>query len=131
MKLASRVASLVGVIALLSTVPARAAGWQKLGQGVVDYRTNPQSIETAAGSGSFSKIKIEVKESSLEIQNVKVTFTDGQTFSMDLNKYIGAGSSQVVDLPGAKEIQKVEFTYRGKTDGESSRLALVKLLGGA
>lgn len=128
MKLASRVVCLAAVTLLLSIVPASAADWRPLGDRAMDFRANPVTVETAAGAGAVSKIKLEVKESNLEILNVKVTFVDGQTFNVDLNKYIGAGGSRIIDLPGAKEIRRVEFTYR-KASAESNRIAVVKIFG--
>ncbi|MBZ5587567.1 MAG: hypothetical protein LAO05_03320 [Acidobacteriia bacterium] len=128
MKLVSRVVCLVALIFLVTNAPARAAGWQALGKCVVDYRTNPQDIAAKGGAGPVSRIKLEVDENNLVIGTVKVTFADGQTFDRDLNKYIGAGGSQVIDLPSAKEVQKVEFTYR-KASAVSNSLALVRLFG--
>ena len=127
MKLAARVVCLVVVGLAASIVPAMAAGWQALGERIVDFRTNPETVVTKAGQGTFAKIKIEVKETNIEIQNVKVVFDDGQSFDVALNKYMGAGSSRVIDLPTAKAIQKVEFSYRPASAG--SKLAVVRLLG--
>ncbi|HVN76392.1 MAG TPA: hypothetical protein VMT19_08755 [Thermoanaerobaculaceae bacterium] len=131
MKLAARVVCLVAVASLLVIVPARAADWRTLGERTLDFRTNPVTIDAVAGAGAVSKLKIEVKQSNLEIGNVKVTFTDGQTFNMDLNKYIGAGGSRVIDLPGAKEVQKVELSYQKYSTAETQRIGVVKLLGSA
>ena len=131
MKLASRVMCLAAVVAVLSVVPARAGDWRPLGELTIDYRTNPVIMDAAAGAGAVSKIKLEVKQANLEINNVKVTFTDGQTFNLDLNKYIGAGNSRVIDLPSAKEVQKVEFTYTKYSTAETVRIGVVKILGSA
>ena len=131
MKLASRVVCLVAVVSLLAIVPARAADWRPLGERAIDYRTNPATIDVAAGAGAVAKLKFEVKQANLEIGNVKVTFTDGQTYNLDLNKYIGAGGSRVIDLPSAKEVQKVEFSYTKYSTAETQRIAVVKILGSA
>ncbi|MDD5562778.1 MAG: hypothetical protein PHQ91_03615 [Thermoanaerobaculaceae bacterium] len=127
MKLAARVACLVVVGLAASIVPAMAAGWQALGERIVDFRTNPEAVVAKATDGTFSKVKIEVSQTNMEIQNVKVVFDDGQSFDVALNKYMGAGSSRVIDLPSAKAIQKVEFTYRPASSG--SKVALVRILG--
>ncbi|HQT94865.1 MAG: hypothetical protein B7Z61_03075 [Acidobacteria bacterium 37-71-11] len=127
MKLAARVACLVVVGLAASIAPAMAAGWQALGERIVDFRTNPETVVAKTGEGTFGKIKIEVKQTNIEIQNVKVVFDDGQSFDVALNKYMGAGSSRVIDLPTAKAIQKVEFSYRPASAG--SKLAIVRLLG--
>ncbi len=127
MKLAARVVCLVVVGLAASIVPAMASGWQALGERIVDFRTNPETVVAKANDAAFTKIKIEVKQTNLEIRNVKVVFDDGQSFDVALNKYIGAGSSRVIDLPGAKAIQKVEFSYRPASAG--SNIALVRVLG--
>jgi len=129
MKFAARVVCLVAAVLLVSIGSARAADWRPLGELAIDYRTNPVSMDAAAGAGAVSKLKFEVKQANLEINNVKVTFADGQTFNLDLNKYIGAGSSSVIDLPSAKEVQKVEFTYKKYSTAETVRIGLVKILG--
>jgi hypothetical protein len=127
MKLATRVMCLVVVGLAASIIPAMAADWQALGERIVDFRTNPETVVAKTGEGTFSKIKIEVKQTNMEIQNVKVVFDDGQSFDAALNKYMGAGSSRVIDLPSAKVIQKVEITYRPASSG--SNVALVRIFG--
>ena len=127
MKLAARVVCLVVVGLAASIVPAMAADWQALGERIVDFRTNPETVVAKVSEAAFAKIKIEVKQTNIEIQNVKVVFDDGQSFDVALNKYMGAGSSRVIDLPTAKAIQKVEFSYRPASSG--SKIALVRVLG--
>ena len=127
MKLAARVVCLVVVGLAASIVPAMAADWQALGERIVDFRTNPETVVAKVSEATFAKIKIEVKQTNIEIQNVKVVFDDGQSFDVALNKYMGAGSSRVIDLPTAKAIQKVEFSYRPASSG--SKIALVRVLG--
>lgn len=127
MKLAARVVCLVVVGLAASIVPAMAADWQALGERIVDFRTNPETVVAKDSEATFAKIKIEVKQTNIEIQNVKVVFDDGQSFDVALNKYMGAGSSRVIDLPTAKAIQKVEFSYHPASSG--SKIALVRVLG--
>ena len=127
MNLAARAVGLAVVGLAASIVPAMAADWQALGERIVDFRTNPETVVAKAGDGTFAKIKIEVKQTNMEIRNVKIVFGDGQSFDVALDKYMGAGSSRVIDLPAAKMIQKVEFSYRPASSGD--RVALVRILG--
>jgi hypothetical protein len=129
MKLALRVVCLIAFALLLSSVPVRAAEWTPLGERSVDYRLKSETIEATAGAGAFSKLKLEVTKNILQIKNVKVTFLDGQSFSVDVNEFIGVGQSHVIELPSAKEVKKVEFTYRRATTTETKAPALVKLFG--
>lgn len=127
MKLAIRAVCL-GVAGLaLAAVSAVAADWRVLGEKVVDFRKNPEAVVAKADAGAFAKIRVEVKQANLELQNVKVLFSDGQSFDAPLNAYLGAGSGRVIDLPAAKSIEKIEFTCRPvSTEG---RVALVRILG--
>jgi hypothetical protein len=127
MKIAARVMCLVAVGLMVSIIPAMAGDWQALGERIVDFRTNPETVVAKSGEGTFGKIKIEVKQTNMEILNVKVVFDDGQSFDVALNKYMGAGSSCVIDLPSAKVIQKVVITYNAASSG--SKLAVVRILG--
>jgi hypothetical protein len=118
---------LVGLCLVLAAATAGAEGWQRLGQRIVDYRTNPEVITVVGDPGAFAKLRLLVRESPLEILNVKVYVADGQTFDVTLNKYLGPGrETRAIEIPGGpKAIQKVEFTY--KKGSEGSRLPVVQL----
>lgn len=127
MKLAIRAVCLGLVGLALAAVSAVAADWQALGEKVVDFRKSPEVVTAKTDAGAFAKLKIEVKQANMEVQNVKVLFSDGQSFDVALNGYFGAGSSRVIDLPAAKPIGKVEFTCRSVSS--EGRVALVRILG--
>ncbi len=129
MRPVSRVVCLVAVALLLASVPSWAADWKQLGQKVVDYRTNPAVVEVAAGVGPVAKLKFGVTQANLEIGAVKVTFADGETADLVLNKFIGKGGSRTLDLPSAKEVKSIEFAYRGISAGEGLRVAIVTIQG--
>jgi len=119
---------LVGLCLVLASATVGAEGWQRLGQRVVDYRTNPEAITVVGNPAAFAKLSLQVSRSSLEILAVKVHVADGQTFEVTLNKYVGAGrETSAIEIPGGpKAIQKVEFTYKRGPD--VSRLPLVQLV---
>ena len=119
---------LVGLCLVLAAATVGAEGWQRLGQRIVDYRTTPEVITVVGDPGAFAKLSLQVRESSLEIVNVKVYVADGQTFDVTLNKYLGpGGETPAIEIPGGpKAIQKVEFTYKKSAGG--SRLPFVQLV---
>ena len=127
MRLVQRLACFVVVGSVAAGAPAFAAAWQPLGERIIDYRTNPETISTPDSKDPITKIKIAVRQDDLEIHNVTVVFGDGKTFDVALNKYIGHGQSRVIDLPSAETIQKVQFTY-SKASTEP-RVAVVELFG--
>jgi len=118
---------LVGVCMVVAAATVTGEDWQRLGQRIVNYKTNPEVITVVGDPGAFAKLSLQVRESSLEIVNVKVYVADGQTFDVTLNKYLSPGrETRAIDIPGGpKAIQKVEFTYKKGSDG--SRLPVVQL----
>jgi len=133
MKRISLVVSLVALASIAGSVPGRAADWKSLGEQRIPYpdlrRTDSATFPVAAGAGAFSKLQIEIEGNVLQIGTVKVTFADGQTFSAEVDNYVGWGRSQVVDLPSAKELQKVEVAYRSARMTDRHHPIVIKLLG--
>ncbi len=127
MRLSRSLVLFVGLCLVLVAATVGAEGWQRLGQKVVDYRTTPAVITVVGDPGTFAKLNLMVRESSLEIVNVKVYVADGQTFDVTLKQYVSPGrETKAIEIPGGpKAIQKVEFTYRKGSDG--SRLPVVQL----
>ena len=119
---------LVGLCFVLTASVVTAEDWQLLGQRVVDFRNNPEVVTAAGGARTFAKIKLQVKESSLEIAALKVYLADAPAFDVTLNQYLGpGGATKVIEIPdGPKAIQKVEFTYKRGTEGP--RMPMVRLL---
>jgi len=119
---------LVGLCLVLAAATVGAEGWQQLGQTIVDFRTNPEAIAVVGDAGPIAKLKLQARDSSVEILEAKVYAADGQTFTVAVNKYLGPGKeTKEIDVPGGpKAIQKVEFTYKKGSDG--SRMPVVRLL---
>jgi len=129
MKVASRVVTLIALAVVLFAVSAHAADWTPLGQKNIDFRAKSVTVEVAAGAGSFAKLQIDVTGNILQVAAVKVTFADGSTLNADVNGFAGAGNTQVVDLASAKELKKVEISYRKATMTDKFHPAQLKLLG--
>jgi hypothetical protein len=114
---------------LASAAAARAEEWQRMGQAYVDFRSNPVVVSVSTDAGAVSKIKVQVKESALEVRDVKVFLAGGESFDVTVDTYIGAGKeTRPIDVPGGpKAIEKVEVKYRGGSSGEP--MPLLRVLG--
>lgn len=108
---------------------AVAAQWQLLGERLVDFRKDTVAVTAKPDAGAFAKIKIEVKQANMQIANVKVVYSDGESSDVKLDHYFGAGSSRVVDLPAAKQVASVELTCRAASSSSEGRVGLVRVLG--
>jgi hypothetical protein len=117
-----------GVLILASAALAQAAGWQTLGQGLVDYRTNPVGVSTKSDV-AVKAIKLVVKDAALDVGKVTVTTADGQSFDVALDSYLAAGQeSREIEIgSGPKAIKKVEVSFGAGQDGR--RLARIQVLG--
>jgi hypothetical protein len=117
----------VGLCLAFSGTLAAAADWTPLGERILNYRNSEEYIAVKA-EGSYKQVKLQVKNAPLEIMSVTIAFTDGTSFDATLGKYIGPGGfTQEIELPAAKPIQRVTFTYK-KVSG-TSQLATVRLMG--
>ena len=115
------------ILSAFSGTLASAGGWTPLGERVVGERTVEESIAVASG-GSYKQIKLQVKVNPLKIGTVKVTFKDGTSFDTTLDGYVmPPGFTKVIELPEAKSIGKVTFTY--KRVGSGAYAPVVRLHG--
>ena len=122
-------AVLLGAAAVGWAAVAAAGDWMQLGQQYVDYRSKAVVVAVKADAPTLNQLKLQVKESALEIDSVKVYLAGGDSFDVALKAYVAAGrETRAIDIPGGpKSVEKVEFTYH---DGSGSgKLALVRLLG--
>jgi hypothetical protein len=117
------------VCLVASAAVGGAADWQQLAQQYVDGRANPAVVTVKPDAPTVSELKLQVKQSALEIVGVKVVLADGDSFDVPLKVWLAAGRETTsIDVPGGpKAVQKVEVSYQGySSDG---RLALIRLFG--
>jgi len=71
-------------------------------------------IEVGRREGTFREIRVAVRGAPVEIYNVVVTFSDGNSFSPNLRqRFDENASSREIDLPGDRRvIRSVDFAYR-------------------
>lgn len=103
------------------------AGWVKLGDRRVDFKTEKDTIDVGREEGKFSRLRFRVKEGDVEIYKIKVFFTHGEAIEPEMKHHFREKDrSHDIDLPGeARHVKKVEIWYRS----EHHEPAVVELLG--
>ena len=111
-----------------NATPAPARQPQLLGARWVTFRAEKDTI-LSGHRGTFSKLRLHVSGSPLEMYNVRITFGNGGTYSPQTRLVFAQGAwSRVIDLPGnARNIRKIEFWYRSR--GLRSGRANVQVFG--
>ena len=99
-----------------AATPAEAAwhrGWDRLGSKTVNHGFDRDEIR-CAGEGFMKAIVIEVRQASVNFEDVTIHFGNGSTMDVPLRAVIKRGDrSRVIDLPGeARVIRKIVFRYK-------------------
>jgi hypothetical protein len=94
------------------------AGYDFLGERMVDGALDRDSINVGRRDGRFRAIMLVVERAPVEIYDVVVTFANGEHFEPRMRLAFGPDTrSRTIDLPGgARVIQRVDFRY-GNVDG--------------
>lgn len=123
--LISALVMMLGFSALFAQVPV----WKLLGSKIVTFRAERDVITVGADEGVYKKIKLTVKRSGVNFQDMKVHFANGDVIDVKIRRVIPAGGeTRVIDLPGNKRIiKRVVFWYKSTT--KNSKRALVSLFG--
>jgi hypothetical protein len=102
------------------------SGWAKLGERAVDGRDDVDTILVTGSEGKYTRIKLAIEHSAIEIESVVVTFGDGSTFSPETRELIGRGdNTRTIDLPGAaRTIRSVRFRYGNVPGGGRAQIEL-------
>lgn len=105
-------------------------GWEKLGQRLVNRTIDHDVIMVTKMEGSFSKLKIKVRRSGINMDKMVVHYGNGESQNIEIRENIlKGGESRVIDLTGNKRvINRVEFWYDTK-GGAMNDKALVELWG--
>jgi hypothetical protein len=102
------------------------AGWEKLGQREVDGKVDHDVIEVGRADGRFRTIVLEVKDGSMEMFDMVVTFGDGERFEPKTRLVFDANTrSREIALPGGERIiKRVDFKYGNIPGGGRARVEL-------
>lgn len=102
------------------------ASWRKLGERQVNGGVDFDSIKVGADEGRYTRVKLAVEDSALELYDVVIHFGDGSSFSPDTRYVFSKDStSRTIDLPGgARVIRRVDFKYGNLPGGGRATLQL-------
>lgn len=104
------------VIGLTSFTIDGPGRWEKLGERKVDRAMDHDKILVGAGEGTFTKLKIIVRHSGLNLHKMVVHYGNGEDQELAVREDIPrGGESRVIDLSGNKRvIRSVDFWYDTK-----------------
>lgn len=129
--------TLLAAVVMMATAPAQAqrrggapAGqWIKLGERQVGFGVDRDSIQVGRHEGRFRALKIVVRGADIHLNDLRVTYGNGQTEDLVVDALVRANSeSMPLDLKGdARFITRVDLVYRAQP-GYGGR-ALVELYG--
>lgn len=103
-------------LALVSGAASAQQGWQHLGQATVAPRIETEVITVGKQDGRFSRIRIDVKQSDVEILALKVIYGNGAPEDIQVREVFKAGSSsRAIALKGGDRfISQIIVTYRAR-----------------
>jgi hypothetical protein len=111
-------------LAVVSLVPASSAvalqGWERLGSRTVEFRQDVDTIGIGRSEGLFRRIMLQVDGAPLEMDNVRVYFGNGASFSPPTKLVFSENDrSRAIDLPGqGRIIRSITFNYRSLNTGQ-------------
>ena len=89
-------------------------GWELLGRREVDFGAERDVIPVTASEGRFKRIRLHVSGNGIDLQDLDVTFGNGEKQDVKVRETIReGGTTRVIDLPGeARVIRSVALTYK-------------------
>ena len=101
----------------VALAPPAVAGsdWALLGTRKVSLAKETDVIDVTRRDGRFTALRIDVEDGPLEMFNIRIIFTNGESFSPTLRISSRAEEqTRIIDLPGqARAIRQIIFRYRG------------------
>jgi hypothetical protein len=86
--------------------------WKKLGEETASVLAEKDSIR-CDDAGKLRKLRLQVKETGITFDEVKVHLRDGRTLNWKVPDFLPAGAFDTLDLPGdGEKVDKVTFRYR-------------------
>ena len=103
--------------------------WELLGSRKVNFGLDFDVIQVGARDGGFSKLKMVVKNGSLNLHKMQVIYGDGSVDNLAVkHSFQNRSSSRLIDLQGGKRIiKKIKFWY--DTKNRSRNKATVTVFG--
>lgn len=126
----------IAMIAIVAIVYSRvvhaqvssAEEWQQLGTHAVDYTLDYDVIPVTYKKGTFTTLKIKVKDGNINMHRCMIMFENGDKQEIEIKHQFTAGSDKTIDLKGNNRIiEKVTFWY--DTKDKSPKKAVVEVWG--
>jgi len=88
-------------------------GWQKIGRTTVNFQKDRDVINILV-SNKFAAIKFQVQDAPVDLKEIEVFYSSGDTQKIQINFPIKAeGYSRVIDLNGGeRNLKKIVFVYK-------------------
>ncbi len=105
----------LGFLALVVCAPNLVPkGWELLAKQEVSFAKTREVIEMPTAAKPVRSLLIVARMNDIEISGIKVTFENGEDFTLERRLRMKAGvDSEVIDLPGGeRRVRRVEFRYR-------------------
>ena len=88
--------------------------WSLVGEKKVSFLVD-KDVMQVTGGGNYSQIKFKAKDGPVHLLNVSVHLENGDKIDVGINQKFANGSeSAVIDLPGSRNIKKIEVWYEMK-----------------
>jgi hypothetical protein len=101
------------------------AGWHKIGETTVDFKTEREEI-MVMGADKFSSIKIKVDKEPIRLESFDIYFENGGKQTVSILKEIKSpGETGEVKIEGGeRSIKKIAFTYKTMPNPQDKRAHL-------
>jgi hypothetical protein len=88
--------------------------WTRLGTRQVSLVTDHDTIRVGGSVGRFRSFRFQVTGEPIHLYDIRITFGNGETQTLNFNEHIPAGSySRVFDLPGQERvISRIDLVYK-------------------
>ncbi|HWO41811.1 MAG TPA: hypothetical protein VNO43_08425 [Candidatus Eisenbacteria bacterium] len=114
--------SLSLVFAAAGALAAEGPKWELLGRQRVSLERERDRIDVSRREGKFKQLQVRVEGAPVEINNMRVTFGNDETFSPNLRHRFDENSkTRVIDLPGERRtIKSIDFNYQSTSRREGN-----------
>ncbi len=99
-------------------------GWTLLGTQTVRGGRDRDTIKVGRRKGGFDQLTMVVSDSDLDLQDMTIVFTNGQTWSPKVRQVFREGSrTRVIDLPGKdRTIARIDLRYANLPGGGRAKV---------
>jgi hypothetical protein len=100
------------VYASLGIASERRDGWQLLGQKEAARTHDRDEMDVPRKAGPFRQLRLAVRGAPVELDDVIVTFGDGQKFRPRVPRRLPEGDAYIIELPGRRRsVDRVALVY--------------------